>query len=341
MKRSILLLGVLFPLTAGQRDPETLSSQGERMAAEKRFPEAEKLWRAAIQIAPDYFPALFNLGYLFYNLQQDGTAEPFLRRAAALAPKDFNTRYVLGSALVRLGRREDGLRQWLAALEIQPSNVRLMQVMSVEFSKGRYFLQSAEMANKALALQAEDSNLYFLAIKANQDAGQTEVAAEIAAGAAARFPESARANFEHAFYLQKTGRMDEAVPLLKRAMAADPGYEEPFALYGEILLRRDLSEEAIPYLRSAIRIRPAYLAARTSLAKAFMNLKKLPEAEAELQEAIRIEPGNPSPHLLLSQIYFRMAKEDAARKEKEISLRLRRDNPASMDVDQGRPFPPP
>ncbi len=51
-------------------------------------------------------------------------------------------------------------------------------------------------------------NLYFLALKAYQDAGDQAAAAELAAEAATRFPESARAQFERGYYLQKGGNTE-------------------------------------------------------------------------------------------------------------------------------------
>src|SRR5206468_7007004 len=155
-------------------------------------------------------------------------AEPLLARAASAMPKDFNSWYVLGLARQRLEKREAALRAWRSALQIQPKNVKLMQVMVVEFSQGRYYLEAAGLASRALELKSDDANLYFLAIKAYQDARDYGKALEVARRALERFPQSARANFEVAFHLQKLGQVPQSLDYLKKAMAADPDYEEPF-----------------------------------------------------------------------------------------------------------------
>jgi tetratricopeptide (TPR) repeat protein len=266
-------------------------------------------------------------------------AEPLLRRAAEVAGGNFNAYYLLGVACRSLGRSEDALRAWRSALRIQPNNLRLMQVMAVEYSKGRYFGEAAELARKALDRKDDDPNLYFLAIKACQDAGEDSAAKGIAKRAVEKFPDSARANFEYAFHLQKDGELQGALKYLQAAMKADPAYEEPFFFYGNLLVDQDRSSEAVPYLRKAIENRNDYVPARVVLARALMNLEKWPEAIAELKQTIELDPRHPQPHLLLSQIYFRLGDEANAKSEKQISYRLRRENPTILEALQARPFP--
>jgi len=212
-------------------------------------------------------------------------------------------------------------------------------VMSVEYSRGRYFAEAAELAKKALDLDSGNSNLYFLAIKAYQDAGDYAKAGQIAKQAFEKFPTSARANFEYAFHLQKDGKISEALERLQAAMKADPSYEEPFFFYGNLLVDQSLNKEALPYLQKAIEDRTDYVPARVVLARALMNLSKWDDAIAELNATIRLDPKHPQPHLLLSQIYFRLGDEVRAKTEKQISFRLRRENPAILEALQARPFP--
>ena len=61
-----------------------------------------------------------------------------------------------GSALSKLGRTDDALRAWREALKLQPRNLRLMQIMSVEYKKGRYFGEAAELARRALEINGND-----------------------------------------------------------------------------------------------------------------------------------------------------------------------------------------
>ena len=326
-------------LIAEENDPEALSTAAQQLAVAKQLEPAEKLWKRALELSPGFFPALFNLGFMHFSAQQFEKALPFLDRAVENSPDDFNSQYLRGTTLQQLGRRDDALRAWRKALAIQPKNQRLLQVMAVEYGAGRYFQEAADLARRAMELKADDPNLRFIAIKAYQDAGIHAGAMEIAEKAVARFPGSARANFEYAFHLQKSGRFEECLPYLKKAMEIDPNYEEPFFFYGDVLVKRAQYEEAIPPLRRAIENRPDYVAARVTLGRAWMGLRKWDAAITELQQAARQQPDHPQPHLLLSQVYFRLRDEEKARQEKELSLRLRRENPTFLESVQGRPFP--
>lgn len=331
-----VLVGLL--LLAPPENPEELSGRAVAAAQAGRLDEAESLWKRALASAPGHFPSLFNYGFLLFNSQRFEEAARLLERAAKANPKDFNTRFILGSALLKLERREDALVQWRAALALQPANIRLMQVMSVEYTAGRYFNEACALGQRAVKIKGDTPEPWLIAIKACQDA-QNPAAFTLAEQAAAKFPQSARAVFEYAFHLQRAGRREEALPLLEKAMKLDPAYEEPLFFAGDLLLLEDRYEEAAARLRAALRIRRDYVPACVSLAKALMALEQYKEAVSELEACSKASPTHPQPHLLLSQVFFRMGETARSREEKEISFRLRRENPALMEAPQARPFP--
>ena len=152
-------------------DPSALSESAQRAAQAQRYEEAERLWRKAIDTSPRYFPALFNLGLFFFSRKQFNDAVPWLERAAEVSPQDFNTQYLRGASYQALERRDDALRAWRIALKLNPTHARLLQIMVVEYGKGRYFQEAADVARRALELAPSDVNAYYLAIKSLQDAG--------------------------------------------------------------------------------------------------------------------------------------------------------------------------
>ena len=299
---------------------------------------AVRLWQEALAKDPKDYPSLFNYGVFLHKGGQSKEAAPLLDRAAALQP-GYQVHLARGMNYQQLERREDAIRAWKAALSFQPRNVKLMQVLSVEYSKGRYFQEAAAIARKALEIAPGEENLYLMAIKADHDAGDLTAAAALASDAAKRFPRSARAQFEHGYYLQKRGETESAMKHLKLAMELDAKYEEPFFFYGDLLVKQSQWQAAVAPLRKSLEIRPEYSPARVALARALMNLGQLPEAAAQLEQAAKLDPKNAQPWVMLSQLYFRMGKEEDARLAKETSLRLRRENPGVLEAAQARPFP--
>jgi tetratricopeptide (TPR) repeat protein len=319
---AVLLVAALLMQTA-----DALSDQAQAAAQKGDVAQAERLWAAALGKNAKHFPSLFNYGLLLHRVQRQKEAVAFLDRAAAIEP-GYQVHLVRGMNFQQLGRRDDTIRAWRAALVFQPHNVKLMQVLSVEYSKGRYFQEAAAIAHEALRVQPEAENLLLLTIKAHHDAGDIDAAAKWAAEAARRFPESARAQFEHGYYLQKRGKTEAAMRQLSRAMDLDNRYEEPFFFYGDLLVKQSRWEEALAPLRKALEIRPEYSPARVTLARALMHLNQLPAAVSELEQAARLDPKNAQPWVMLAQVYFRMGDEG-----------LRRENPALLEAAQTRPFP--
>ena len=290
-------------------------------------------------MSPNYFPALFNLAYMHFSAGQFEQAAPLLERATAASPNDFNAHYLHGVTAQKLGSIDEALRAWRNALNLRPDHFKLMQIMAVEYGKGRYHREAADIAMRALRLRPEIEDLHYMAIHACREAGNLSGGLELASRTAKRFPASARANFELAWHLQKDGRFDEALPLLHRAIELDPRYEEPLFFYGDWLVKQARYADALEPLRRAISLRADYMPARIALARAHIGLKDWSAALGALNAAVKLEPRHPQPHLLLSQVHFRLRDRAKAREAKELSLRLRRENPTFLEAVQSKPFP--
>jgi tetratricopeptide (TPR) repeat protein len=325
-------------MLAVQANPDALSESATKLAQQQRYDEAAALWTEALKSSPAHFPSLFNFAFMRYSQKRFADAEPLLARAANSRPNDFNAHYLLGSARLSLGRREDALRAWRTALALQPASAKLMQIMAVEYSAGYYYREGCEVARRAVAIQPDNLNAFLIAIKVCDD-GRDSHTLDIARDAVERFPETARTNFEYGFQLRRAGRRDESGLYLQKAIALDPSYEEPYFFYGEMLMIEERYEEAAKNLRAALQIRPDYVVACVSLAKALMALDKLEDAAKEAESCSRTSPTHPQPHLLMSQIQFRLGDDDRASREKELSLKLRRENPQLMESQPSRPFP--
>ena len=140
---------------------------------------AASLWQEALSRDSKHYPSLFNYGVFLHRSGQAKEAADLLDRAAALEP-GYQVHLMRGMNYQQLGLREDAIRAWKSALGFQPKNVKLMQVLSVEYSRGRYFREAASIAREALKLAPGEENLYLVAIKAHQDAGDLGASGELA-----------------------------------------------------------------------------------------------------------------------------------------------------------------
>lgn len=124
---------------AGELDPTNASiafAQGAALDNLKRYPEAEKAYKSAIEKNPKYFDAYYNLGAMYFNqaaemvnvankipLNQSAKfdaaekgykakfeeARPVLEKALEISPNDDNTLYSLQQLYFRLGQNEKSM----------------------------------------------------------------------------------------------------------------------------------------------------------------------------------------------------------------------------------------
>lgn len=329
-----------FALLLFAADPAKLSQQALEAAQRRDLPEAERLWKQALALSPDLFEANFNLGYMYRSKGDLAAAEEHLRKAAVTQPQNYNAQYLFGAVLSQLNRTEEAIHHWRIALRLHPDDLRLMQVLAIEYSKGRYFRNAADLAEQALTIKQDDPSVWLTAIKARQDANEHSAALQLAQKMTAAFPDHPRAAFELGYELTRAGRGEEGLPWLVKAMNSAPRWEEPFYFYGDLMLKAGEFEKATQAFEKAIQLRRNYMPAWAGLARALMSAGKLKRAQDVLLEAATVDETHPQPHLLLSQVCFRLGDEERARKEKELAARLRQGRPEALESIPGRTYRP-
>jgi tetratricopeptide (TPR) repeat protein len=135
---------------------------------------AERAYKRALEIEPDFVPALLNLADLYRSLDSEGEAAALLERALEFAPDDANAQQAMALHLVRIGKRDAALEYFAAAVE-QDS--------------------------------AGPGHFYAYAV-ALDSAGRTAAAIDALATATASWPNTLELYFLQVAYMDKTGRID-------------------------------------------------------------------------------------------------------------------------------------
>jgi tetratricopeptide (TPR) repeat protein len=116
-------------LRAGLRlapdDPELKTVLGGVLASERRWPEANRLFKDAARALPGDFEIWNNLGSTELRMGHPGAAIEAYRKALDLAHGDAGVIVNYATALAAAGRREDALAAVNAALRRAPANAKL------------------------------------------------------------------------------------------------------------------------------------------------------------------------------------------------------------------------
>jgi len=124
-------------------------------------------------------------------------------------------------------------------------------------------------------------------------------------------------------YFAYNGEHDKALAEEERSLALDPSSAECFMRYGRVLAYAGRLEEAIPMLQKAIRLNPfgnpRFLEISGST---FMDAGRFEETVSASKKAIQSAPNNLSAHLGLAATYSMMDREKEARAEAAEVLRV-------------------
>jgi tetratricopeptide (TPR) repeat protein len=142
---------------------------------------------------------------------------------------------------------------------------------------------------------------------------------------------------------EEEGRLDEALALLRRALAAAPEAIGIMNAIGLCLNRMGRYEEAVAAYGEALAKAPDFAPALANRATALMALARLNEARADYEAAAAIDPGNPIAANGLAALALRRGEAAEARRLAEAVLALEPGFPAAVmtlagaDIAEGRP----
>ncbi len=122
---ALIPLVSLALLNLGMANPAARSlREGNRLFQEKRYEEARESYRRARADRPDAPESVFNLGNVYYRLDDYGGAESLFRRAAEQLDPERSGRawYNLGNSLFRAGELRPALDAYREAIRRDPED---------------------------------------------------------------------------------------------------------------------------------------------------------------------------------------------------------------------------
>jgi tetratricopeptide (TPR) repeat protein len=306
--------------------PSQACRAGMALHRQGRLPEAEQVYRAVLQMAPDHAGAMLQLGNLCRQRGEFEEAVSLIERALALDPKSAQTHndlgivlsalrrpgeaaehYAkavalepgfadahnnLGNALRSLGRDEEAIAAFEKALAINPNFAEAHNNLGNALAGLRRHAEAIAHYERAVAIKPELAEAYFncgIALAALPRPEQAIVQYE---KTIALRPDYADAYAGIGQALARLGRYADAIGKFEQALALKPGSAEAHNSLGNVLVALDRHDEAAAHYRRAIEIRPHYGEAHNNLGNVLVHLNRHEEAVDHYRKALALSPSS-------------------------------------------------
>jgi len=264
----------------------------------KRLDDAEREFKTAIRLKPDYLKAYHNLGAAYEQHHRWEDAVRTFQEALALQPEFVQARLNLGNDLAALGRFQAAIQEYQTFLAHNPDHTMAHMNLGNVYVSLRRFDQAVQEYQVALRLQPNFAQAYY--------------------------------NLGNAYYEQ--GRLDDAVQAYSAALKAQPAFFEAYYSLGNVYADQKRPGDATAAYLAALKLKPDDAEVRNRLGIVYLNQSRYEEASEQFKATLKLRPDHVGAHNNLGVVHARNGRYDDAVLEFETALKL---DPANAEVLTG------
>lgn len=301
----------LWILLTGSR-LKAMLLEGRRLLHARRFSAALDVYRALVNQWPELLEGYQGLAELF---QEMGLVEEARRQQAIVTalqtlrkkPDDIESHLRLAREFYDTGNYKNSLPHAEAALRQDPRNPAVIRLAAVVLRYNNQFRRALEVLEQGLTQEPLAPDLYEQQTYNLRAMGKQLDAAKIANLAKAlrsvdKNPGDPEELQKAIYQLAVVGRRAQALPLVDKALAANPGITGLFALRGELLLADNRPQEALEALVQAVELDATDTKAQNLLSKAYSQLGHSEQAIWHSQLAKQLETAKANPEHIETEL---------------------------------------
>ncbi len=223
-----------------------------------RLIEAERSYRAVLDLAPHHYDALRLLGTIYLQNGKSEQALPLFQRALQAQPQNPEILNSLGIALASTGRAKEAATYFRQALENCPTHVEALHNLGRVLRELGNVEAALDCYLRAIQSRGNNPEACFQAGWCQYEMGAFEQAVVSFKNALDQRPRFADALGGLAATLWAMGRRAEARTKLERALEIEPGNAKLMVNLGEFLYDETKVSEALEYYNRALACAPEY-----------------------------------------------------------------------------------
>ena len=290
-----------------------------------KLQDAEALYRAILQAQPKHPDANHNLGVLAVSLNKSELALPLFKTALEVNSKQlqFWISYVdaliktnqleiaksvleQGKKLGLAGARVDALEAQLTPIAVVEKSELILQKKPSSFTQQRKRVSTKKekkknsSSNQINPNQVRSPSQMELNVLLEQyQKGRFHLAENLAIAITQKYPDHQLGWKVLGDVFKQTGRLQESLISIQRAIAIKPNYAEAHSNLGITMQELGRLEDAETSYKKAIAIKPDFEEAHYNLGITLQELGRLEDAETSYKKAIAIKPDFAETHINL------------------------------------------
>src|SRR4030095_70782 len=185
---SALLLSLAVPVFGQKRGraPQKSSvskaaglvEEADKMADERKYPEAIDAYKLAIRLDANYAPAYGGLGDAYFNSGNSEQALTAYKEQARLAPSDADAQYDLGFFYNAMGRHGEAFAPLVKATSLDPHFDEAYYGLGDAYLRGTEFEKSISFLKSAIRIKPDYGDAYYGLGHAYAKLGKADLANE-------------------------------------------------------------------------------------------------------------------------------------------------------------------
>jgi tetratricopeptide (TPR) repeat protein len=248
--------------------------------------------RRAVDLLPSSSENRARWGLILAQQQQFEDAAAAFRSAFELDTENVWAQQNLAQSLIKLGRRDEALREYRRVLAIKPRfGLAWLGLGQLLEQTGRK-TEAEDCYRQALANRVHQASDLTTLARFCYRRGWFEAAATNFDGAIKLSPSDATLHVEAGQNLAALGRHAEAMQHYAEAIQLSPDLMQAHFLYGTELGRSGKPAEAAEQFREALRMVPDLVEAHLNLGLALVNENKYSDALAQFEQVLQRNPTN-------------------------------------------------
>jgi tetratricopeptide (TPR) repeat protein len=321
---AVLLAPLLFGQRLGQTPGQAPSfDQAMQLFQQHRWAEAAAAFQ---KCDPAATPALLYRGKALVNLAQFEEAAAALQSYRQTHPQSDDAAYLLAYIRFRQNHPKESLQLFTDAAGLKSPTADDLKVVALDYVLLGDYDDAARYLEKSVALDPENIEARYHLGRVRYQQNRFDLAIAAFQEVVRRDPGNVKAQYNLGLSLEAKNEVEAAIGAYREAIKLDANLtvhdEQPYTDLGVLLAKSGRTEEAIPLLVRASTIAPNSGKVCYQLAKTYFDLNRFEDARREAERAVTLEPGESADHYLLGRIYQRSGKSELAGQQFRLTEQL-------------------